>query len=284
MSRRKNRPTMAPMPVHDGMDQLAVMGARDDLLAVADHLPDLTACLATGGGGALTGMPGGDGETPLPYDVTVADLLREIRQHTEYLERALLDVGMLITASTTPGKLRQAAYEVHQLATDARIAVELWDAAKDLRQRTEECLGTKVRPDWLGPCPTLGCDADVYLAPGREVGTCHGCGADVTRTWQAEHAAWAIGDRLMTLSELTSALKVAGVEVPYETVRSWSRSIRGKQPRLPEHIDDAQWHEEWLGIPFVAPPATSGLYPFALAWELALARHGARLVKGSTAA
>lgn len=284
MSRRKTRPTTTPLPVHDGLDQLAVMGARDDLLAVADHLPDLTACLATGGGGALTGMPGGDGEVPLPYDVTVADLLGEIRRHAEFLERALLDVGMLITASTTPGKLRQAAYEVHQLGKDPRVTVELWETAKDLRHRTEQSLGTKVRPDWLGPCPTPLCDADVYLVPGREVGTCRGCGADVTRQWQSEHAAWAMGDRLMTLSELTSALKVAGVEVPYQTVRTWSRSIRGKLPRLPEHIDDAQWHAEWLGFPFVPPTPTSGLFPFPLAWEFALARHGNRIVEGPTAA
>lgn len=251
---------------HASLDQLAILGARDDHLAVAGLLPDLRARLATGGGNALTGLPTGSAETPLPFDVGVSDLLDDISAHTAYLARTLLDAGVTLTATTATGRLKQAAYEAWRTITTDAEAIALWDTARDLRERAETILGAKVRADWLGPCPTAGCPAEVYLRADQHARVCGECGAVVTRQGQAEHAATELDERLLTLSELASALVVCRVPVPYRTLQTWAR--RG---RIPEHVE---W-QAWRGIPYPLP--RSGLYPFAAAYRLACERHGARI-------
>lgn len=238
-----------------GLDRLAILGARDDLLALADLLPDLRARLATGGGNALTGMPGASAEAPLPFDVGVSDLLEDIATHLLHLEHL---VGACARDPRDTARLRAAAYAAGATVHDDADAVAQWDTARALRDRAETILGAKVRADWLGPCPTPGCPAEVYLHADQAARICGSCGTVVTRGGQAQAAAAELDERVMTLSELASALVVTGTPVPYRTLQTWAR--RG---RLPEHVE--------------REGERSGLYPFAAAYALACERHGAKI-------
>lgn len=267
MSRRRSR-AVAPLLARaheDAAAQLADMTLRDDLLTIADLWPDVAARRATGGGSALTGMPSAGDPSRIPVNLGAADAHAEIERTHAYLVLALGDLGVDLTARTSAGRLRQAAYESWRLDEGERI--DLRDLAADLRHRCEVVLGGMVRADWLGPCPTPGCVAEVHIPPGRQARTCRECGAEHMRDEQETYIRECLEGRLMTLSELTSALVVSGVPTPYDTVRSWARF-----GRLVEHLELQDW-TTWPGAPFVAPPGEpSGLYPYITGLELALQR------------
>lgn len=73
------------------MDAQTALNARTDLLWIVDHWADLRARLHGGGGNALTGLPGGSSESPLPIDVHVSDLMREIEDQARFYAAVLLD-------------------------------------------------------------------------------------------------------------------------------------------------------------------------------------------------
>ena len=73
------------------MDEQTALDARTDLLWIVDRWADLRARLPGGGGHALTGLPGGSSETPLPIDVHVSDLMREIEDQARFYAAVLLD-------------------------------------------------------------------------------------------------------------------------------------------------------------------------------------------------
>ena len=73
------------------MDAQNALNARTDLLWIVDHWADLRARLHGGGGNALTGLPGGSTEAPLPIDVHVSDLMREIEDQARFYAAVLLD-------------------------------------------------------------------------------------------------------------------------------------------------------------------------------------------------
>ncbi|GAB3166939.1 hypothetical protein GCM10027059_26680 [Myceligenerans halotolerans] len=275
MSRRRSR-AVAPLLARaheDAAARLADMTLRDDLLTVADLWPDVAARRAGGGGRALTGMPSAGDPSRIPVNLGAADVCAEIDRTFAYLVLALGDRGVDLTARTPPGRLRQAAYEAWRLDEHERI--DLRDTAAELRHRCETVLGGTVRADWLGPCPTPGCVAEVHIAPGRQARTCRECGAEHTRDEQAAYIRECLEGRLMTLSELTSALKVCGLETPFRTVQTWAR-----RRKLPERL---RW-DLWAGVPYLPPG--DGLYPFSTALGLAIVRwqRGARAnVEGSAA-
>jgi hypothetical protein len=280
MSRRRSR-AVAPLLARaheDAAQHLADHTLRDDLLAVADLWPDVAARRVNGSGGALTGMPSSGGDVHrMPVNLGAADLCADIdREFTHLVLVLAMEHHVHLGARTPAGRLRQAAYEVWRLDEHERL--DLRDTASSLRDRCETILGTTVRSDWLGPCPTPGCVEDVHLAQGRGSRTCPGCGAEHTRTEQELYIRECLEGRLMTLSELTSALVVSGMPTPYRTVQSWA--ARG---RLVEHLEQ-DW-TIWPGIPFIPPPANpSGLYPYVDGLDLALQRwHRAARVQGSAA-
>lgn len=275
MSRRRSR-AVAPLLARaheDAAASLADMTLRDDLLTIADLWPDVAARRAGGGGRALTGMPGGADPSRIPVNLGAADAVAEIERTHVYLVLALADLGIDLGARTPAGQLRQAAYEVWRLDEHERI--DLRDEAADLRHRCETVLGGTVRADWLGPCPTPGCVGEVRIPPGRQARTCRECGAEHTRDEQAAYIRECLDGSLMTLSQITSALKVLDLETPFRTVQTWAR--RGK---LPEH---RRW-DLWAGVPFLPPG--DGIYPFSKALDLAVVRwqRGAQTnVEGSAA-
>lgn len=218
------------------IDNLTSLAARDDLLAVARSWPELRARLAAGGGSALTGMPSGDGD-PLPINVAVSDLMRLVEDRTRFYARALLDDDPTWTPrSTMPALLVDVAHRYgHFTASNDRIGLDFVDDAHELVRMVDGLLTPREPAAYLGPCPVddldgAGCPGDLYLRPDRDRGWCSQCGAEFTRESQARYLAASMASRLMTRSELLSALVVLDTPVPESTLRTWI--TRG---RLLEH-------------------------------------------------
>jgi len=98
---------------------------------------------------------------------------------------------------------------------------------------------------YLSTC--LAGEGELYLRPGRATTTCPECGHETDAAEQVEWIGEQFEQRLMTPTELASALKVLGDPVPMGTIKSWI-----SRERLPE--------------------VTDGLYRVSDAQKLALAR------------
>jgi hypothetical protein len=265
------------------VDAQTALNARDDLIWITTHWADLRARLHGGGGNALTGLPGGSAENPLPIDVHVSDLMREIEDQARFYAAVLLDevppehgcdgrcvdgwiataaeatkTGQAvppapntqdcpdrrdpITTSAMPALLGQVAARYGHFTADEREALDFCDEAHDFRERVRKTLERPAPPTYVGPCPELGtdgngCAGELYLREGRAGGTCRECGTEFTEDEQREWVAGEMQDRLMTATEIGSALVVLGFPAPASTVRSWIGRERLKpvgpgEPRL----------------------------------------------------
>lgn len=249
------------------MDAQTALNARTDLLWIVDHWAHLRARLHGGGGNALTGLPSGSTETPLPIDVHVSDLMREIEDQARFYAAVLLDEvppehgcdgrcvdGWIttaaeaakagqpvppapsswdcperrdpITTSTMPTLLGQVAERYGHFTADEREALDFCDEAHDFRERVRRTLERPAPPAYVGPCRSrtadgAGCAGELYLREGRDGGTCRECGTEFTEGKQVAFIAGELERRLMTASEIGSALVVLGFPAPPSTVRSW---------------------------------------------------------------
>lgn len=265
------------------MDAQTALNARTDLLWIVERWHRLQARLEGGGGTALTGMPSGSNEAPLPIDVAVSDLMREIEDQARFYAAVLLDEvppehgcdkrcvdGWIaaaaeatktgqpvppapsswdcpdrrdpITTSAMPALLAQVAVRYGHFTQDEREAIDFCDEAHDFRERVRKTLEQSAPPTYVGPCRARGangdgCSGELYLREGRDGGTCRECGTGFT---EGEQRAWVAGEmehRLMTATEIGSALLVLGFPAPASTVRSWIGRERLKpvgpgEPRL----------------------------------------------------
>ncbi|MHA7132551.1 hypothetical protein [Oerskovia turbata] len=260
------------------MDAQTALTAHDDLLWIVSHWPDLKARLHGGGGNALTGLPGGSAENPLPIDVHVSDLMREIEDQARFYAAVLLDEvppehgcggqcardwfaaaaqtpGLPapdvwdcperrdpITTSTMPALLGQVAKRYGHFTTDEREALDFCDEAHDFRERVRKTLERPAPPTYVGPCRSrtadgAGCAGELYLREGRDSGICRECGTEFTEDEQRAYIEGEIDHRLMTATEIGSALVVLGFPAPASTIRSWIGRERLKpvgpgEPRL----------------------------------------------------
>lgn len=246
------------------MDNLTALAARDDLLAVARRWPQLVAQLHGGGGNALTGMPR-CAETQLPIDVTVSDVMRQIEDRTRFYARVLLDEVApahgcgdepeggydhqatdcpsrveAVTTSAMPGILRDVAHRFGHFTHrgDDRTALDFCDDAAEMYRLTTGILDDRTPATYLGPCPVddhdgAHCHGELYLREDRDRGWCPECGTEFTRETQTRFLHQAMSDRLMTASELLSALVVLDVAVPDGTLHSWI-SRKRLVPRVEE--------------------------------------------------
>jgi hypothetical protein len=156
--------------------------------------------------------------------------------------------------------LEQVAHRYgHLTATDDRTAADFADTARDLRRRVRGAIERPEPPAYAGPCPGRGtgdgCPGEIYMPRDREEARCRECGTLVTVDAQRAYLARELDARLMTCSEIVSALVTLGIEVPHATVRTWVH-----RRRLVEHADGA------------------GLYRLADAVTLARARHARTVV------
>lgn len=213
---------------------VVALEARNDLLWIADHWPALRARLRRGGGSALTGMPTGS-DTQLPIDTHVSDLMFEITgQVARFYGQILHDeTDWQPSTSSMPGLLRDVAERYgHFTSDDPQMAMGFCDDAHDYREKVRWTLERPAPPTYIGPCKVTDCAGELYLRDDRESGKCRECGTEYTRAEQMDWVAEQMNDRLMTASEIVSALVVLRVEPTpgIKTVRSWVR--RGKLPEV----------------------------------------------------
>ena len=224
--------------------------ARDNLTWIADQWPRLRAALDPTRGNAHTGMPRAPEQYPAPINLHISDLMHEIETETRQLAAVLLDETDDWSPSTSsmPGLLRDVAARYgHWTAADHATALAFCDWAEDYRHRVHRALTKPAPPTYIGPCRVSECEGELYLRPGRASTTCPHCGTETDAAEQVEWIGEQFEQRLMTPTELASALKVLGQPVPMGTIKSWIH-----RERLPEVVD--------------------GLYRVSDAQKLALAR------------
>lgn len=222
MSRRKERDTTRELiPVTDDHGVLRRLAVRANLVWLAGHQRDVAA-RESATGKALTGMPVHRSTTPsLPGMLDTADLSGEIAEKLNGLIRELLDRDWTPTAESEADRWMQAAKRWDQEVWDDREALDWYDSTTELRKRAERLLGPDAHGKWLGPCPVPSCPGDVRMGDDQHAAVCPECGGFVTREEQREYILEEFDGRLMTSSELATALTTVGAEVPYSTLRRW---------------------------------------------------------------
>lgn len=204
------------------IDNLDALRARDDLLAVAASWPSLRSRLRPSG--LSTEIRTAPGSKP-PIVVDVSDLMRQIEDRTRYYGNKLLAETKDWKPSTSlmPGLLVDVATRYgHFCSGKERVALDFIDDAKEMRRLVAGALAQHESPKWAGPCPDRPeCDGQIYQRPGSIDGRCRVCGRVVGQAEWRELMRQAFDARLMTLSELASALVVTGHRVDIKTLRTW---------------------------------------------------------------
>lgn len=211
--------------------------ARDDLLWVAAHWYDLRARLRPQGGTKTEGVRAGAPTSRPPIDIHVSALLQDIEQHTRFLAQVLLDEthDYTPTTSTMPGLLTDVADRYgHFTIGDDKTAADFCAQAAEYRRKVTGTLTKPPAPDYMGGCPS--CGADIYRKNGHLHIDCTTCGHTTTVEAQREHVAQRLAERLMTKSQLVSALTLLETPVPFQTIHSWAR--RGRLPQVGHDAND----------------------------------------------
>ena len=206
------------MPVSN----LEALRARDDLLAVAASWAALQARLLPAPG---KGEPvSGSAEPRSPIDIGVSDLMYRIEQHARFLGKMLLDetVDWQPTTSTMPGLLQEVAMRYgHFVSDDGKTALDFCDEAHELRRKVVGAIARHEPARWQGPCPEDECVGELYQRAGSVDAKCRGCGRVVGPAEWREIMRIAFDTRLMTRSELISALHVVKRTVKPNTLDRW---------------------------------------------------------------
>lgn len=195
---------------------------RNDILDVAAMLPALRARLRPSGGQA-SGVRTAPASKP-PIVVEVSDLLAEVHWQAEFNARELLEAGDYSPSGlTTEAYLLDVAARVgHWTADEDTIVVlEFTDTWHEARRKVAGAISTRERPRWLGPCPADECVGALYLRAGKTDARCDECAREVGTQEIREHLAVAFEERLMSRSELVSALTVMGATTKIDTVHKW---------------------------------------------------------------
>jgi hypothetical protein len=206
------------------VDSLSALRARDDLLAVAAAWPSLKARLVPSGV-TSDGVHTAPGSRP-PFVVAVSDILFRIEQHARFLGRVLIEEthDFAPRTSTMPGLLVEVAHRYgHHAGPDAdeKTALDYCDEAHELRRAVAHTLARNEPARWAGPCPEDECAGELYLRVGTDA-KCRECARIVGPVEWRELMEAAFDDRLMTLSEIVSALVITDHRVPEKTVRTWA--------------------------------------------------------------
>lgn len=279
MSRRRSRQDpiddeTARAHAHDGLDRLAVLTTRANLMWLAQRQRDVAAREASHGR-ALTGMPVHRSTEPrLPGVLSSPDLSGDIARELNTLVKELVSADHEYQPDPVETKRwYQAAQVFEKVCTDPHDVLSWWDTAATLRARAERTLGPAAAGRFMGWCAVPQCGGEIRMGDDEQAAVCPECKGVVTREQQVAYIVEELDGRLMTLSTLTTALTTVDAPVPYDTVKSWAR-----RRLLTEHIE---W-QAWAGFPF-SPPSGSGLYPFMEAFTRAAKRATRVRVEGSAA-
>lgn len=237
------------------VDQLDALRARDDLLAVAAAWPALRARLRPSGGSSEIHTPP---ESRPPIAVAVSDTMRQIEDRTRFYARVLLEEtdDWAPSTSSMPTLLVEVAsrYGHFTHRSSERMALDYLDDAHEMRRLVVGTLLSHESAKFVGACPEGECPGEIYVHPGTSIAKCRACARSVDPVeWRALMAE-AFESRLMSLSEIMSALVVTGHKVKDETVRTWAK-------RGAKHGDPTRGL-----VPVYVDPT---LYRFADAWALA---------------
>lgn len=233
------------------MDILQALAARDLLLDIAARWGELRARLVPGGGAADTVRTAPTSRPPL--DEGVSAYLGEVEWWARFYAQVLTEeTDWTPSTSTMPGLLQEVARRYGHFTTDEdeRLALDFCDTATRLHATMRGILERPEPPRWAGPCPMPECDGGLYHRAERTYAHCRQCGTTIDGPEWREMMAAAFDGRLMTRSELVSALLVAGRPVRIRTLDQWV--TRG---RLPVALD--------------VGPGEARLYRFADAYQLA---------------
>jgi hypothetical protein len=215
-------------------DEALSLMVRNDILDVAQMLPALRARLRPGRGASESARTAPESRPPI--DVHVSDLLAEVHHSAEFYARALLfeTTDYRPSGTTTEALLRDVAGRIgHWTQHGEMDAIEFTDAWHEHRRKVSGAIATRERPRWLGPCTKAECAGELYLRAGKVDARCDECKAEVSREEISEHLAVAFETRLMTQSELLSALHVVGATTKPSTLGMWVH-----RERLVHVIDD----------------------------------------------
>ena len=205
--------------------------ARANLTYIVDRWPDLRARLRPTAGNALTGLPAGTPDPPLPIDVHISDLMRAVEDEARALGYVLLDetVDWAPATSVMPGLLRDVTARYgHWTAGDERAALDFCDWAEEYAAKVQHALERPAPPEYVGPCRGPGtdgtpgeCPGDLYLRPGTAHGKCRACGTGFARDEQAAYVEEMMRARLVTQAEGWAALSVLQLNVSRSAVKMW---------------------------------------------------------------
>lgn len=207
------------------IDNLAALRARDDLLAVAAAWGALRARLRPSGSTGTADRVNGTSEPRLPIDLPVSDLLYRIESHARFLGQVLLEEvhDFTPTTSVMPQLLIEVAHRYGHFTADPdeKIGLDFLDEAHELRRKVSGTLAKHEPARWQGPCPEDECVGEIYQRAGVTDAKCRACGRVVgPAEWRAiMHDAFE--ERLMTRSELVSALVVVKRAVKPNTLDRW---------------------------------------------------------------
>jgi hypothetical protein len=249
----------------DQPDRIAALDARDNLLWIVARWTDLKNRLRPGGGNAQNGVIAAGSDGSVPIDVYVSDLMYEIEECVaRYYGKILLEEvpprhgcaqpedGKYdhetnacplridpITTSVMPNLLAQVARRFGHFTNDPRVALGFSDDASMYRDKVKKVLERPAPPTYVGPCrhrgeDGSGCIGELYVGENKTEGECRACGTKFTLVEQREWLEREMEARLMTPSEIVSALMVLGYKVPVSTVKSWIR-----RKRLDEAVKDS---------------------------------------------
>lgn len=228
------------------VDNVTGLNARDDLLYIVHKWPELERALGGGGSSALTGMPPGPSGRPLPIDVHVSDLLREIEDNVaRFYGHILLDEAddWTPTTSTMPGLLRDVAMRYGHFTTDPDLAQGFADDAHDYRHRVTKTLERPPSPTYVGPCPArgeddAGCDGELYVREDQIGGDCRSCGAPWTLIEQHDYLEREMASLRLTYTETWRALKILDKAVSMRTWERWTSAGTVDRPKTPKIAPD----------------------------------------------
>ncbi|MGW9541958.1 hypothetical protein ACWHA6_36345 [Streptomyces anthocyanicus] len=246
------------------MDNLTALAARDDLLAIVAAWPALQARLEPNGAPNGGGPRPAPSSRP-PINIDVSDLIHEITGAAIFYGQVLIEEvrpthGCGGTCHGAPdhtscshpdGEPSVSAHDcpqrkdpvstsempalLHDVALrfghfthgdDEKAGYDFTDTAHELRRKVTLTLERPEPPRWMGPCVVDECDGELKLHGHRIDTRCPVCGHVAGLAEIRAHLYDALKDRLMTASEITSALHVLGHDVPHETVKTWAKRAK----------------------------------------------------------
>lgn len=218
------------------MDNLVALAARDDLLAIVAAWPALQARLEPSGASNGGGPRPAPGSRP-PIDLHVSDLMHEIETEARALGQILLEEtdDWQPDTSEMPGLLHSVALRFGHFTNsgDDKTGYDFTDTAHELRRKVTLTLERPEPPRWMGPCVVDECDGELKLHGHRIDTRCPVCGNVAGLAEIRAHLYDALSTRLMTRSELISAMFVLGIEVKPKTLDKWV-----ERERLPKAVED----------------------------------------------